>query len=147
MSKSKPGKTPARKGTFLIAGLILLAIVLAAIVVFNDRPVAQAALPSQVSVDQAAQLREQGVFVLDVRQPEEWNEAHIPGSTLIPLGELPQRLSELPSDQEILVVCRSGNRSQTGRDILREAGFENVTSMSGGIISWNSKGYPTVSGP
>jgi len=52
--------------------------------------------------------------VLDVRQPEEWEEIHIPGATLIPLGELHQRLGELPKDQDIVVSCHSGNRSQSG---------------------------------
>jgi rhodanese-related sulfurtransferase len=92
-------------------------------------------------------MREAGAFILDVRQPEEWLDHHIPGSTLIPLGELPARLSELPEDKEILVVCRSGNRSAEGRDILLEAGFEQVTSMAGGLTEWRSAGYPTVSGP
>jgi len=82
-----------------------------------------------------------------VRQPEEWNEFHVPGSTLIPLGELASRVDELPRDQEILVVCRSGNRSAQGRDILLEAGFTRVTSMAGGVTQWKAAGYPTVSGP
>jgi rhodanese-related sulfurtransferase len=81
--------------------------------------------------------------VLDVRQPEEWDQVHIPGTTLIPLGELESRLSEVPKDKEVVVVCRSGNRSQQGRDILLNAGFEQVTSMTGGLNDWRSSGYPT----
>jgi rhodanese-related sulfurtransferase len=82
-----------------------------------------------------------------VRTVEEWEEGHIPDSTLIPLDELPTRLSEVPGDREIVVVCRSGNRSQVGRDILLDAGFEQVTSMSGGVNEWKSLGYPIESGP
>ena len=127
--------------------LAILAVFGAAVVLMNNRPTATRALPLEISVAQAAQLREQGAFVLDVRQPEEWNELHVPGATLIPLDQLPNRVSEVPKDQEILVICRSGNRSQAGRDILLQAGFEKVTSVSGGIIAWRNAGYPTVSGP
>lgn len=127
--------------------LVILAVFGAGVVLMNNRPAATLTLPSEISVAQAAQLREQGAFVLDVRQPEEWNELHVPGATLIPLEQLPNRVSEVPKDQEILVICRSGNRSQAGRDILLQAGFEKVTSVSGGIIAWRNAGYPTVSGP
>ncbi|MBI5702988.1 MAG: rhodanese-like domain-containing protein [Chloroflexi bacterium] len=104
-------------------------------------------MPREVSVTEAAALRDAGAFILDVRQPEEWNESHIPGATLIPLGELASRVNELPKDQKIVVVCRSGNRSAQGRDILLAAGFEQVTSMAGGIKQWTAAGFETVSGP
>lgn len=107
---------------------------------------APAALPVTVDTAEAARLRESGALVLDVREQYEWNEAHIPGATLIPLGELQSRISELPRDKQIVVVCRSGNRSQSGRDVLREAGFSSVTSMSGGLIRWQSAGLPLESG-
>jgi len=106
-----------------------------------------AQLPKEISAQDAAALRTSGAFILDVRQPEEWQEYHIPESTLIPLGDLPNRLSEVPKDQEIVVVCRSGNRSQQGRDILLNAGFDQVTSMAGGLKEWQSSGFETVSGP
>lgn len=139
------------KKSFPILWVVFIAVVLitaAAIALpqLANRDAA-AKLPLAVSVDQAAELRDGGAFVLDVRQPEEWNQAHIPGATLIPLGELQARLAEVPQDQEILVYCRSGNRSQEGRDILLAAGYENVTSMSGGINDWISQGYETVTGP
>jgi rhodanese-related sulfurtransferase len=103
-------------------------------------------LPASVSVDEAHQMYTEGTFVLDVRTPEEWNEFHVPNTTLIPLDELAARVNELPKDQPIVVVCRSGNRSQAGRDILLQAGF-NVTSMNGGLNQWRDSGYPVVSGP
>jgi rhodanese-related sulfurtransferase len=106
-----------------------------------------AALPKEISVAEAAAMREAGAFMLDVRQPEEWIEVHMPGSTLIPLDQLSARLSEVPRDREIVVVCRSGNRSQQGRDILLQAGFGQVTSMAGGLRQWAAAGLPTVSGP
>ncbi|RME89622.1 MAG: rhodanese-like domain-containing protein [Anaerolineae bacterium] len=105
------------------------------------------ALPPEISVDQAYEKYQAGAFFLDVRTVEEWNEYHIPNATLIPLDELPNRLDEVPRDREIVVVCRSGNRSQVGRDILLDAGFPRVTSMAGGVKTWRSAGYPVVSGP
>jgi rhodanese-related sulfurtransferase len=103
-------------------------------------------LPSEVSVAEAATLRDAGAFVLDVRQPEEWEQAHIPGAALIPLGELQVRSNEVPKDVNVVVVCRSGNRSQQGREILMAAGFTQVTSLSGGITQWQLEGYPVESG-
>jgi len=100
----------------------------------------------EVDVQEAYTLREQGAFILDVRQPEEWEAGHIPGATLIPLGELESRVDELPQDEEIVVVCRSGNRSATGRDILLDAGFTDVTSMGGGMNEWANQGYEVVTG-
>jgi rhodanese-related sulfurtransferase len=82
-----------------------------------------------------------------VRQPDEWVESHIPGATLIPLGELASRVDEVPQGQEVVIVCRSGNRSAEGRDILLAAGFEQVTSMAGGVNQWKATGFETVSGP
>ena len=99
-------------------------------------------LPREIGVDEAYGKYQSGTFVLDVRTVEEWNEFHAPNSTLIPLDELSTRISELPRDQEIVVVCRSGNRSQQARDILLGAGFDQVTSMAGGLTEWRTKGYP-----
>lgn len=103
-------------------------------------------LAREISVDEAFQKYEAGTFVLDVRTQEEWDEYHAPNTTLIPLDELPARLSELPKDQEIVVVCRSGNRSQQGRDILLQAGY-NATSMTGGLKEWYARGYPIEGAP
>jgi rhodanese-related sulfurtransferase len=129
-----------------ILGVVLILFVAAGVFVLPQLLQRQAALPTEVSVAQAHQLREDGVFVLDVRQPDEWSELHIPGATLIPLDQLEARLSEIPQDQQVLVYCRSGNRSKTGSDILRKAGFDQVTSMAGGIKEWSAAGYPTESG-
>ncbi|MBN2047032.1 MAG: rhodanese-like domain-containing protein [Anaerolineaceae bacterium] len=104
------------------------------------------ALAPEVSVDEAAALREEGSFILDVREPDEWTAGHIEGATLIPLGQLQNRTDEVPMDQQIVVYCRSGNRSQVGRDILLEAGFTSVTSMAGGFNDWSAAGYPFVTG-
>lgn len=101
-----------------------------------------AALPAEITVDEAYQKYQEGVFLLDVRTQEEWDDFHAPNTTLIPLNELESRLDELPQNEEIVVVCRSGNRSQVGRDILRNSGFEQTTSMAGGLTQWRAAGYP-----
>lgn len=130
-----------------IVGLAVFAVVIFGAISAMTPPAEKTGLPREVSVAEAAALRDQGAFVLDVREPDEWNAGHIPGATLIPLGELESRVDELPRDQQIVVVCRSGNRSQTGRDILLDAGFQDVTSMGGGMNDWTSQGLPTVTGP
>ncbi|MCW5882373.1 MAG: rhodanese-like domain-containing protein [Anaerolineae bacterium] len=109
-------------------------------------PLKAGPLPGELSVDAAKSQRDAGAFILDVREPEEWDQFHLPGSTLIPLKQLPQRLSEIPKDKDVVVVCRSGNRSQAGRDILTAAGYKSVASMAGGLLQWRQKGYPTVTG-
>jgi rhodanese-related sulfurtransferase len=70
-----------------------------------------------------------------VRQPEEYRTGHIIGSKLIPLGELGQRLKELPKDKEIVCVCASGNRSRSATKLLIREGY-NAFDMSGGMLTW-----------
>ncbi|MBM3152526.1 MAG: rhodanese-like domain-containing protein [Chloroflexi bacterium] len=147
MSRSRTGQKSIprrkhRKGWGWLAGIGL--VVLAAVVIpslLADAPLPEGT-PAEVSVTEAYRKYSEGVFVLDVRTIEEWDEFHIPGTTLIPLDELPTRLDELPAGVEIVVVCRSGNRSQQGRDILAAAGFDEVSSMAGGVNAWRSAGYP-----
>ena len=85
-------------------------------------------------------------LVLDVRQPEELvgPPGRLSGATFIPLGELQQRLSEISDRHEgpIVLVCRSGSRSIIAAAILIEAGFQNVSSMAGGMQAWRQRGYP-----
>ena len=61
---------------------------------------------------------------------------HIPGSQLLPLGELPARLSEVPAEREVVTVCHHGGRSATARDLLRRAGYSHVVSLAGGVDAW-----------
>ncbi len=148
MKKKLHGKKQqARRNTSLLWGLLVLLILgIPAIWLGSRNAAASNSLPREISVQEAAAKRDAGAFILDVRQPNEWNQYHIAGATLIPLDELPSRLNELPRDQQIVVVCHSGNRSAKGRDILLNAGFTQVTSMAGGLIQWQAAGYPTVSG-
>ena len=127
---------------------LFFVVVLSALVLSACGGASRAAtLPSEISAEEAFEYYRTGTFFLDVRTQEEWDEFHAPDSTLIPLDQLPERLNELPKDELIVVVCRSGNRSATGRQILIEAGFTRVTSMKGGLTEWIASGYPTESEP
>jgi rhodanese-related sulfurtransferase len=122
----------------LVVGLIIFLILQSA----NQKNNQTTSLPAEISVSQAYTKYQNGAFFLDVRTQEEWNQFHAPNSTLIPLDQLPSRLNEIPKDKEIVVVCRSGNRSAQGRDILVNAGFTQVTSMQGGLTDWQAAGFP-----
>ena len=78
------------------------------------------------------------LVLIDVRQPEEHAEVHIPDSMLIPLGELPARLDELEPyrDREVIVYCRSGNRSGQACMFLGMQGFTNLVNLEGGMLQW-----------
>lgn len=86
-----------------------------------------------------------GAFLLDVREPDEWQEVHVAAARLIPLGELPQRLTELPTDRDIICMCRSGRRSEKAQALIaqRKTGAP-VMNMTGGILQWIADGLPVV---
>jgi adenylyltransferase/sulfurtransferase len=83
-------------------------------------------------------------FLLDVREPNEYQIGRIPGSTLIPLGEVPQRVNEIPRDKEIIVQCKMGGRSARAAEFLRQQGYKNVKNLKGGILDWSDKIDPSV---
>ena len=132
----------------LMAILILLALALTAC---SASPAAPVAASSQVEVAQlgpnvdvatvnALQGRDD-VVILDVREQSEYDAGHIPGVTLIPLNDVPNRLNEIPKDKPVIVTCRSGNRSGQATDFLRQQGYTNVHNMTGGINAWQQAGY------
>jgi adenylyltransferase/sulfurtransferase len=88
--------------------------------------------------------RGEDLFILDVRNPEEFRIGRIPGSTLIPLPDLPQRVRELDAGREIIVHCKSGMRSTKAVNFLREQGFKNLRNLKGGILAWSEKIDPSV---
>jgi phage shock protein E len=102
-----------------------------------------ASLPRDVDVQTTAALREQpDVMILDVREQDEWDAGHIPGAVFMPMGQVPDRLSEIPKDKTVIVQCRSGNRSSQVTDFLVQQGFTNVHNMAGGLNAWQSAGLP-----
>ena len=148
MAKAARRKTQQNKtNKYIFWGLIVLVTLgLGAVWIMSRNTTTINSMPPEISVDETVAKQQAGAFILDVREPSEWNDAHIADATLIPLGELQSRVNELPRDKEIVVVCRSGNRSAQGRDILLKSGFTEVTSMAGGLNQWKAAGYPTVSG-
>ena len=85
-----------------------------------------------------------GVFVLDVREPHEYEIARIPGTKLIPLGELNKRVGELDATADIVIHCKSGMRSGKAQRLLKDMGFSRVTNLAGGILRWSDEVDPTV---
>jgi adenylyltransferase/sulfurtransferase len=84
------------------------------------------------------------VFVLDVREPHEWDIVHLEGATLIPLGRLPHEANRLDSAKDIVVMCRSGARSAKATQFLVDAGFQRVRNLAGGILAWADRIDPSL---
>lgn len=85
------------------------------------------------------------LFILDVRQPEEYRMGHIAGARLVPLGDLGRRMKDLPRDQDILCVCASGSRSSAATRQLNSAGFKAI-NLRGGMMGWQRAGHPVKKG-
>jgi len=99
----------------------------------------------QMTVTELKQRRDAGedLFVLDVREPYEYQIANI-GGTLIPMNDVPQRLAEIDRNREIIVQCRSGGRSQRVAEYLAQQGYPNVKNLAGGILAWADQIDPKV---
>lgn len=100
----------------------------------------------EIDVDELEKRCADGAPVIDVREPHEYVQAHVPGAILIPLGELPDRLEEVPSDRAVLFICASGVRSRRAAEFLARHGAD-ATNVAGGTLAWIEAGKPTVSGP
>src|SRR5262245_17302481 len=83
------------------------------------------------------------VFILDVREPNEYQICRIPGSVLIPLGELPRRYAELPTAKDIVAMCKMGGRSARATEYLQSVGLKRVKNLRGGILDWIDKVDPS----
>lgn len=91
----------------------------------------------QISAKELQQrLQQASVTILDVREPWEYEKAHIEGSVHIPMGQIPQRHNELSPEQEIVVMCHHGMRSLQVSQYLEKTGFTNVANLAGGIDAW-----------
>ncbi len=110
---------------------------------FNRKADSSELTPEDIQQRQAAG---EDLFILDVREPAEYVEAHIGGSKLLPLGLLTNRMTDLPQDRPIVAVCRSGNRSSIAQSMLKRAGFVNVLNLRGGMLAWTSSGLPIKRG-
>ncbi len=99
-------------------------------------------MSTEIHPREAHPLLESGeAIAVDVREAHEWHHGHIRDALHIPLGELGQRLHELPGDTRIVAICRSGARSGSVIEPLRRLGYD-VLNLSGGLLSWHAIGLP-----
>src|SRR5271154_2283968 len=109
----------------------------------EEKPVAGGISEIQVEELKRRLDAKEDVFVLDVREPHEYQICNI-GGHLIPLGDLAKRVNELDSSREIVAHCRSGKRSAEAAEFLRKAGFKKLWNLKGGILAWSDEVDPTV---
>lgn len=83
-------------------------------------------------------------LVVDVREQNEYDAGHIEGVRLAPLGNVEDSLADVPKDREILLICRSGNRSGKAAERLAARGYTNLRNVEGGMLAWEANGYPAV---
>ncbi len=99
---------------------------------------------AQINPDEAHQRQAAGAVIVDVREPDEWRSGHIPGAVHIPLGKLGAHVARFDKSQELIVVCRSGNRSAAAVGALAQAGYAQVSNLQGGMIAWNFRRLPVT---
>lgn len=98
----------------------------------------------EISVDKAKKaLNDKNYVFIDVREKEEYDEAHIKGVNLIPLGNIKSGALNLDKKQKYITVCRSGKRSKMAAEEMKKLGL-NVVNMTGGMNEWQAKGYPVI---
>ncbi len=100
----------------------------------------------EIGVGELVAAHGEGVVVVDVRMPDEFEEVHAPGAVLIPLPELATRVADVPDGGAVFVICRSGARSRRACELLRGQGIDAV-NVAGGTLAWIDGGHPTASGP
>ncbi len=111
----------------------------------GEETVSQALVPELTATEVKKMMDEKKPFVLiDVREPHEYQICKIPGSKLIPLGEVAQRMHELNSADEIVVHCRSGQRSAQAVEFLMKAGFGKIHNLKGGVLAWSDEVDPSM---
>ena len=99
----------------------------------------------EIDIAETARRHGAGTLVIDVREPEEYIEGHVPGAPLIPLGDVVERIDEFPATAEVLVICRLGGRSREAAEYLRSQGIDAV-NVAGGTMAWIEAGQRVVTG-
>src|ERR1700743_3347377 len=92
--------------------------------------------PTQLSDD---------AYLIDVREDDEWRAGHAPTAVHVPMGQIPERLAEVPAEGDVVIVCRSGHRSAEVVRFLIAQGYENVRNLADGMFGWVAAGRPFVS--
>ncbi len=100
---------------------------------------------ADIDIDRAARARDQGLLLVDVREPDEYEDGHVPGAVNIPMEHLPSRVEELDLGAPVHVICASGRRSAAMADFLTGAGFDAV-NVVGGTSAWIRAGHPIEKG-
>ena len=101
---------------------------------------------NEVSPKEAQSRMQQGAILVDVREPNEYEEVHASGARLMPLSEFGATHSSLPKDAELVMVCRSGARSERAGQMLLDNGYTNVSNLTGGTLAWIQNALPTGDG-
>ena len=99
----------------------------------------------EMDIDTLESLWREGAVVIDVREPAEYDDAHVPGAVLIPLGEIESRVDECPADETFYVICRSGGRSANAVEWLIAQNVDAV-NIAGGTLGWISGGHDVAVG-
>lgn len=111
----------------------------------SAEPVDAGVIP-EVDLDEARRLIDAGAQLIDVREPWEWAMTRIPGATLIPMGDIPSRLSEIDPNRPAVIMCAVGGRSGRVVEALRQAGYTQAVNLAGGIVEWTNRQFPTERG-
>ena len=99
----------------------------------------------EIDVDEAAARQAGGTPVIDVREPDEYIEGHVTGAPLIPVGDVVERVDEIPAEGEVLIICKSGARSRRVAEFLRGQGVDAI-NVGGGTMAWIDAGHPITVG-
>lgn len=110
-----------------------------------DDPYNAAVDVPEIDIAEAARRHAAGANVIDVREPDEYLEGHVPGAPLIPLGDVMERVDEFPATEEVLIICKMGGRSMKAAQYLRGQGIDAV-NIAGGTMAWIDAGHPVVTG-
>jgi rhodanese-related sulfurtransferase len=100
----------------------------------------------EIDVDELAKLHPAGIALFDVREPDEYEDARVPGAVLVPLATVPDRVDEFPTSGPVYVICASGGRSKRASAFLRQHGVDAI-NVAGGTKAWLAAGFPHDDGP
>lgn len=115
---------------------ISIIIVLLLVIVFRQARKRRLLKNKTITIDEALEAWRKEELFIDVRTAEEYAQGHVPGAVLIPLVELPARMSEIPKDSKVHIICRSGNRSASATLSLLDQQYDNVYNVDGGMLQW-----------
>jgi len=99
-----------------------------------------------IDIDELARLQPSGVALIDVREPDEFEQFRVPGAVLIPMADVPERIEEIPEGELVYVICLTGARSERVVDYLNRQGYDTV-NVAGGTKAWLEAGHPVEHGP